>query len=237
MDQSARMKTLAGFRNNEITYLIASDVAARGLDIPEVSHVFNFDVPTHAEDYVHRIGRTGRAGREGQAFTLVTKEEAKYLKAIEALIGKDIPWFDVGGLDVAEDETVETRAPRERKPRREPKPRGEGRTKQAAKAAEPAAEVEVIEAAEAPALKAREPRPAREARPPRQEQPKAAPRSEQPKAAPRSEQQPRAERSPRPSREPSPSRHPQRDVGDAPNDHGFHEGNMPAFLMRSVKVG
>ena len=75
MDQSARMKTLAGFRNNEITYLIASDVAARGLDIPEVSHVFNFDVPTHAEDYVHRIGRTGRAGREGQAFTLVTKEE------------------------------------------------------------------------------------------------------------------------------------------------------------------
>ncbi len=84
MDQSARLKTLQAFRSNEITYLIASDVAARGLDIPEVSHVFNFDVPTHAEDYVHRIGRTGRAGREGHSFTMVTKEETKYWKAIEA---------------------------------------------------------------------------------------------------------------------------------------------------------
>ena len=98
MDQSARMKTLAGFRNNEITYLIASDVAARGLDIPDVSHIFNYDVPTHAEDYVHRIGRTGRAGREGQAFTLVTKEEAKYWKGIEALIKKDVPYFDLGAV-------------------------------------------------------------------------------------------------------------------------------------------
>ena len=96
MDQSARLKMLQAFRNNEVTYLIASDVAARGLDIPEVSHVFNFDVPTHAEDYVHRIGRTGRAGREGQAFTLVTKEEGKYWKAIEALIKKEIPYFDLG---------------------------------------------------------------------------------------------------------------------------------------------
>jgi superfamily II DNA/RNA helicase len=67
MDQSARLKMLAAFRNNEVTYLIASDVAARGLDIPEVSHIFNFDVPIHAEDYVHRVGRTGRAGREGHA--------------------------------------------------------------------------------------------------------------------------------------------------------------------------
>ena len=83
MDQSARLKMLAAFRNNEVTYLIASDVAARGLDIPEVSHVFNFDVPIHAEDYVHRVGRTGRAGREGHAFTMVTREEAKYLRAIE----------------------------------------------------------------------------------------------------------------------------------------------------------
>ncbi len=63
MDQSSRTKTLAGFKDNAITLLVASDVAARGLDIPAVSHVFNFDVPIHAEDYVHRIGRTGRAGR------------------------------------------------------------------------------------------------------------------------------------------------------------------------------
>ncbi|HHI82307.1 MAG TPA: DEAD/DEAH box helicase, partial [Rhizobiales bacterium] len=68
MDQQSRLKTLEAFRNDEITYLIASDVAARGLDIPNVSHVINYDVPVHAEDYVHRIGRTGRAGREGHAF-------------------------------------------------------------------------------------------------------------------------------------------------------------------------
>ena len=99
MDQSARLKMLAAFRNNEVTYLIASDVAARGLDIPEVSHVFNFDVPIHAEDYVHRVGRTGRAGREGHAFTMVTREEAKHLRAIETLIKKDIEYFDIGSVE------------------------------------------------------------------------------------------------------------------------------------------
>jgi superfamily II DNA/RNA helicase len=71
MDQRSRTNMLQGFKDNKITLLVASDVAARGLDIPDVSHVFNFDVPIHAEDYVHRIGRTGRAGREGAAFTLV----------------------------------------------------------------------------------------------------------------------------------------------------------------------
>ena len=119
MDQSARLKMLTAFRNNEVTYLIASDVAARGLDIPEVSHVFNFDVPIHAEDYVHRIGRTGRAGREGHAFTMVTKEESKYLKAIETLINKEIPWFDNGPVD----ETASS-APHEKRA-----VRGRGRTR------------------------------------------------------------------------------------------------------------
>lgn len=91
MDQRARMQTLDAFRNNELTLLVASDVAARGLDIPAVSHVFNFDVPTHAEDYVHRIGRTGRAGREGTAVTLAAKSDGKYVSAIEAMIGQPIP--------------------------------------------------------------------------------------------------------------------------------------------------
>jgi superfamily II DNA/RNA helicase len=91
MDQRARLRTLDSFRAGEITFLIASDVAARGLDIPEVSHVFNYDVPIHAEDYVHRIGRTGRAGREGFAFMLTTNAEAKHVKAIEQLIRKTIP--------------------------------------------------------------------------------------------------------------------------------------------------
>jgi superfamily II DNA/RNA helicase len=134
MDQSARLKMLTAFRNNEVTYLIASDVAARGLDIPEVSHVFNFDVPIHAEDYVHRIGRTGRAGREGHAFTMVTREEAKHLKAIETLIKKDIEYFDLG---VAMDEEPALRAekPRSRpqgaKEKKEPAPPREREPKRA----------------------------------------------------------------------------------------------------------
>src|SRR6185312_17009866 len=70
MDQMSRTATLDAFRESRITLLIASDVAARGLDIPDVSHIFTFDVPVHAEDYVHRIGRTGRAGREGHSFMM-----------------------------------------------------------------------------------------------------------------------------------------------------------------------
>ena len=92
MDQRARIRTLEAFRAGKIAYLIASDVAARGLDIPEVSHVFIFDVPVHPEDYVHRVGRTGRAGREGHALMLVTAHELKSLKAIERLIRMEIPW-------------------------------------------------------------------------------------------------------------------------------------------------
>ena len=92
MDQYARLETLEAFRDGKITYLVASDVAARGLDIPAVSHVFNYDAPVSPEDYVHRIGRTGRAGREGVAVTLVTPDDFRVMKAIEKLIGKDIPW-------------------------------------------------------------------------------------------------------------------------------------------------
>ena len=92
MDQHSRLRTLDSFRDGKIKLLVASDVAARGLDIPAVSHIFNFDVPTHSEDYVHRIGRTGRAGRSGAALTIVTKPETKYIQLIEKLIGKDIEW-------------------------------------------------------------------------------------------------------------------------------------------------
>ncbi|AWM86876.1 DEAD/DEAH box helicase [Microvirga sp. 17 mud 1-3] len=92
MDQHARMAALDSFRSGEIPLLVASDVAARGLDIPAVSHVFNYDIPHHAEDYVHRIGRTGRAGRAGAAFTLVGPGDEKSLSAIEKLIGQPVPW-------------------------------------------------------------------------------------------------------------------------------------------------
>ncbi|MQT11635.1 DEAD/DEAH box helicase [Segnochrobactrum spirostomi] len=94
MDQHARTATLDSFRKGNLTLLVASDVAARGLDIPDVSHVFNFDVPHHAEDYVHRIGRTGRAGRSGEAVTIVSSSDQKSLAAIEKLIGNAIPWSE-----------------------------------------------------------------------------------------------------------------------------------------------
>ena len=94
MDQRSRMSMLANFKDGKIALLVASDVAARGLDIPDVSHVFNYDVPTHAEDYVHRIGRTGRAGKSGKAFTIVTKADKKYVDAIEKMSDQKIEWYD-----------------------------------------------------------------------------------------------------------------------------------------------
>lgn len=158
MDQSARLKMLAAFRNNEVTYLIASDVAARGLDIPEVSHVFNFDVPIHAEDYVHRVGRTGRAGREGHAFTMVTREEAKHLRAIEALIKKDIEYFDIGSVE----ERAEAPAKEHRSPRGDKKPGHHMEHKEKPVAAKPVAVKPMPEARSVRQQEHRRPRPERE---------------------------------------------------------------------------
>jgi ATP-dependent RNA helicase RhlE len=110
------MRTLDGFRNGELRLLIASDVAARGLDIPAVSHVFNFDVPSHAEDYVHRIGRTGRAGRSGKAFTICVPKDEKYFDAVEKLIQKEIPRVD-NPLKMQETPTEAEAPAEERKPR------------------------------------------------------------------------------------------------------------------------
>src|SRR3981189_1081695 len=93
LDQAARTAALDSFRKGEVALLIASDVAARGLDIPAVSHVFNFDVPHHADDYVHRIGRTGRAGKTGTAITIVSSIDQKSVAIIEKLIGQPIPWM------------------------------------------------------------------------------------------------------------------------------------------------
>jgi superfamily II DNA/RNA helicase len=109
MDQQARTTALEQFRKNEVTLLVASDVAARGLDIPDVSHVFNFDVPHHPDDYVHRIGRTGRAGRSGTAITIVAPAEQKAVVAIEKLIGRSIPWIAAPASEPSRE-----RAPRER---------------------------------------------------------------------------------------------------------------------------
>ena len=90
LDQSQRTRTLDAFRAGELKILVASDVAARGLDVPSVSHVFNFDVPGHPEDYIHRIGRTGRAGRSGKALTICNPRDEKALAAVEGLIQREI---------------------------------------------------------------------------------------------------------------------------------------------------
>jgi superfamily II DNA/RNA helicase len=121
LQQSQRTATLERFRNNELQILVASDVAARGLDIPDVSHVFNFDVPRHAEDYVHRIGRTGRAGRLGEAFMIVTPGDTKALDGVQSLIKTKIDFAELDGLPqekVQETRPAAAEAGRGSKPRR-----------------------------------------------------------------------------------------------------------------------
>lgn len=125
LDQSQRTRTLEGFRNGELRFLIASDVAARGLDVPSVSHVFNFDVPSHAEDYVHRIGRTGRAGRDGKAIMICVPRDERNFSDIEKLLQKEIPRIDnplatkapatTEATSEAEDKPKPKRAPRKPK--------------------------------------------------------------------------------------------------------------------------
>jgi superfamily II DNA/RNA helicase len=128
MDQPARMAALDQFRKGELPLLVASDVAARGLDIPEVSHVFNFDVPHHPDDYVHRIGRTGRAGRAGTAISIVTPPDQKSIAAIEKLIGQNIPQAE-GDFTVSADVSEDGESRREHRSRdgsrRGRKPKGE----------------------------------------------------------------------------------------------------------------
>ncbi|HTE35228.1 MAG TPA: DEAD/DEAH box helicase [Reyranella sp.] len=245
MSQPARMETLEKFKQGEIQILVASDVAARGLDIVDMSHVFNFDVPFSPEDYVHRIGRTGRAGKVGHSFTLASPDEGSLVEAIEKLIGTEIPRIVVPGMETIAFEASDGRrrgrgrggrsggrsggAPeRSRGPRREP------RAERA-----PRAEKPVEQQIEAAPVVAREPRPDR---PPRERRPEreAAPREVQarepqhreprePRREPRHEQ--RAERPPRQQERPHDRRR-DRDDGAAPVGLGDH---VPAFLARSFR--
>ena len=127
MPQPKRTETLERFKEGEVRLLVASDVAARGLDIQGMSHVFNFDVPIHAEDYVHRIGRTGRAGREGRAFTLATPDDGRFVSAITRLIGKDIPVITLEGMAQPETPPAASEADAGRRSRRG----GRGRARRA----------------------------------------------------------------------------------------------------------
>ena len=176
MDQKSRMETLDAFKTDKLQLLIASDVAARGLDIPAVSHVFNFDVPTHAEDYVHRIGRTGRAGRSGTSITLASPSDGKYVDAIVKLIQRDIPEVKLDGLELADAGEADAHEARPRRDRH----RG-GRKADGHKSADHKPRVHKAEDHHAEAPRAEKPekaadRPARnEAQPPRRTPPAPRP--------------------------------------------------------------
>jgi superfamily II DNA/RNA helicase len=172
MEQPERIRELERFKAGEINILVASDVAARGLDIKGVSHVFNFDVPWQPDDYIHRIGRTGRAGATGTAITLATKEDAEAIASIEKLIGSKIPAMD-GSAAPSEE------APAEEKPRRGPR--------KAAEEPRPAEEHPSAERAE-PAPR-REQKPRREAESKRQEPRAQEPKRERQEAEPKRERQ------------------------------------------------
>lgn len=119
--QGARTKALAGFKSGKVRVLVATDIAARGLDISFLPHVINYDLPNVAEDYVHRIGRTGRAGASGQALSLVTAEEFKQLKDIERLIGQVIPREIIEGFEPTEkvpDSKLDTRPAKPKRPKK-----------------------------------------------------------------------------------------------------------------------
>ncbi|HEY6917836.1 MAG TPA: DEAD/DEAH box helicase, partial [Tabrizicola sp.] len=164
LDQSQRMKTLDAFRDGTLHLLVASDVAARGLDIPAVSHVFNFDVPSHPEDYVHRIGRTGRAGRLGKAFTIAVPSDDKYLKAIESLIKAEIPRGEAPeGYEPSTADSRPDRAPRDDRKGRERGGRGRDRERPV-KAHDEVAAMEPLVAAPKAEVAETQPEPRREER-------------------------------------------------------------------------
>jgi superfamily II DNA/RNA helicase len=208
MDQKSRTETLDKFRSGNLKFLIASDVAARGLDIPAVSHVFNFDVPTHAEDYIHRIGRTGRAGRSGISITLAAPSDGKYVDAIVKLIQREIPLMKLAG--------VVSPSGTERGATQQPSTSGRGEQKGSRRrgsrhsgAPEVASKSEAPEAEQLTPPQRRAPAPA--------EQPRAQHRrtNEPAVAAPRAPRQPKSQGS----------------------DSAFGtEGPVPAFLLRGAPV-
>jgi superfamily II DNA/RNA helicase len=206
LEQSTRMKTLDAFKNGEVQLLVASDVAARGLDIPAVSHVFNFDVPFHADDYVHRIGRTGRAGRSGHAYMLASRHDQKAVDAIEKLLGKPIDRRVMEGIEVREEE-ARPRADRNRRDgKRERGGRDRDRRPRPVAAHGQVASMEPAVQAPAPVQVAPQPEPQQEMpRPHRERQPQRPQQARQPQ--------------------------PQRPQGTKP-DHS----QLPAFLLRPVKL-
>jgi superfamily II DNA/RNA helicase len=233
LDQSLRTRTLDRFRAGELKILVASDVAARGLDVPAVSHVFNFDVPIHADDYVHRIGRTGRAGRSGAAYMLASHRDGKYIEAIEKITGQKLARREMMDIEVREenrphrDKDRGGRGGRDRDRGRGGKDRNRDRRPPDGKFHDQVASMEPTEISAAPVAQAEAPQ-VQEPRPPR---PEHKPRQEQRARndAPRPQQnQPRPEKRDRGS---------QRQHNEqAARPEAVDKSELPAFLFRPVPV-
>jgi superfamily II DNA/RNA helicase len=247
MDQMSRMATLDAFRDGRIQFLAASDVAARGLDIPDVSHIFNFDVPWQSDDYVHRIGRTGRAGKEGRSLTIVTPDDIRQLKDIEKMLGTAVSW--IGTPPSAEDLANGSKRRRGRGARQAARPRANGGEPRGNGRRRPSGEPQRPQSGNTHPGEAAETRsPAREqrmGRPPRRSGPgpgKPSPRGErapQPRAERRSEFDSQAAgrgaaRSQRQPWEPRPARppRPRDDRTSSPVGLGDH---VPAFLKKAPR--
>ena len=218
MDQGSRIAEFDRFKKDEITILVASDVAARGLDVKGVSHVINFDVPWQPDDYIHRIGRTGRAGMKGIAYTLATREDSEAIAAIEKLTGFKINRVDSEGGSAApsvDRAPTPDAAPAERDEERAPRSRSRSLAKPRADAP---ATVDVTDVEEAPRAVKAETEP----------QPKRAPRSVGAKAEPKPERTPRTAPKADPTPSPIAATKPVEDADEAWN------GPVPSFLSLSA---
>ncbi|HJS44821.1 MAG TPA: DEAD/DEAH box helicase [Rhizomicrobium sp.] len=238
LDQSLRMKTLEKFRSGELKILVASDVAARGLDVPSVSHVFNFDVPIHADDYVHRIGRTGRAGRSGAAYMLASHRDGKYIEAIEKITGQKLARREMMDIEVRE----------ESRPRRDDRgakggrgrDRGRGRDGKhhdrrppGGKFHDQVASMEPVEASATPAA-VQTAAPVQEARPDAQKPSHQSKRhQDKPREdRPREAHHGRHEKRPHPEKRGSQRQHNEQ----AARSEAVDKSDLPAFLFRPVPV-
>ena len=237
LDQSLRTKTLDKFRAGELKILVASDVAARGLDVPAVSHVFNFDVPIHADDYVHRIGRTGRAGRSGAAYMLASHRDGKYIEAIEKITGQKLARREMMDIEVRE-ENRPRRDERGGKGGRNTRDRGRGqggkhhdRRPPGGKFHDQVASMEPVEASMAPAAVqtvVQEPRPDVQKPSHQGKRHQDKPREDRP----REPQHSRPEKRPHPEKRGSQRQHNEQ----AARSEAVDKSDLPAFLFRPVPV-
>ncbi len=229
MSQPARMETLENFKTGDTAFLVASDVAARGLDISGLPYVFNFDVPTHAEDYVHRIGRTGRAGKPGTALTLATSADGKYVSAIERLIGKSIPRIEIEGSDGGELDAEDKRRGRGRgRGRGGEKASSRGRGRSSARTQK---EKTVVEETQSTTTASAKPATVVSAAPSNQA-PAAEVGGEERKAGRPAERSPEKKRNAKKPRREARSKNKKE---DSAKTVGFAD-NMPAFMARPVEL-